>query len=392
MATPTIVDVKHVDALGDHAAAWEALVDASTRPMPSQTYTWLRALLDVDTAIADSDWRCRFAYDGDQLLGVMPLIPSRRRVFGVGRTAFGAHCRHVPDGAPLVRAGRETEALQALFEQAVSVDTGSFVDIGHFADDLPAFQAIQFGILPRAPVLVPWHWGSYVRIEGDAAVLSRRRRRALANSKNRLARDFPDAHRIRVLSGDDIDGGLFDSFVQLESAGWKGRVGGDMRSQPQKLAHQRAVVDGFRGTGRLEWLVLEVDGAYAAHLITARLGRTRSLLLTTYDERHSQYGPGALLFAHCVQREIELGSVAEVDLQSALEWSSLWPVQKYRYYRMYVAASDRATRSLIQADGMLWRTRFRARALASRLPGSRALLERRRRSRIPLGRTDAPDG
>jgi CelD/BcsL family acetyltransferase involved in cellulose biosynthesis len=86
-----------------------------------------------------------------------------------------------------------------------------------------------------------------------------------------------------------------DDFLALEQAGWKGREGSAMASDPATGRLFRDVLAGAQAARSLAMCRLTLDGRPIAMLVTLIAGRAGFSFKTTYDEALAAYSPGVLL-------------------------------------------------------------------------------------------------
>ena len=68
--------VMSLDQLGEHAEAWDRLAMASADRLPMLSHAWVSSFLEHRT-VDGSPWQCFFAYEGAELVGVLPLVGER---------------------------------------------------------------------------------------------------------------------------------------------------------------------------------------------------------------------------------------------------------------------------------------------------------------------------
>jgi hypothetical protein len=81
VAAISTVTVRDFDGLGPHMAAWDRLAWEAPQKIANLLPAWVDAFLRHRLGPEDS-WFCSFAYSGDTLIGVMPVILSPHPVLG----------------------------------------------------------------------------------------------------------------------------------------------------------------------------------------------------------------------------------------------------------------------------------------------------------------------
>lgn len=134
------------------------------------------------------------------------------------------------------------------------------------------------------------------RAAGDylEAVLESRHRREM----RRRARQLERASGGPVVT-EDIAGctGAIDAFLTLESAGWKGRRGTALASDPATRSFVEETCAAFDRAGRLHLLATRTPDGTAAALCLLRTQDTVFMFKMAFDESMSRFSPGTQLVA-----------------------------------------------------------------------------------------------
>lgn len=333
-----VVRVDDLTTLEDHAAAWDALAVATEapEPLPMTTHAWIACHLE-HRPDPDSTWACYLAYDGEQLVGVLPLIRSRHRVFGNWRPVLRVPSDfHTRDGDVALATGREEEALSALLD-AVRREEGPYLQL-----NLGGLRAGS----PTLSALAPAHRGG-VRIEADLVArvlevgdwkeyessLHSKFRRNLRRARSRC--DDAGAE-FRVLEGAAADPGLLQRFAELEAGGWKGREGTAIFSKPSSRAFYEALTRRLAARGWLVWDILEIDDRWIAASLGVRFGPSLVMLRTAYDEGERNLSPGGVLLASILQRTFERQDARVLDFLSDFAWFDGWNMGHSIYHSAHL--------------------------------------------------------
>jgi CelD/BcsL family acetyltransferase involved in cellulose biosynthesis len=277
---------------------WEALwrrAAAETTPFQSPAWLlpWWRAF---------GTGRPRAAAlrgDGGKLLGLLPLYlleeGSETKLLPVGIGVSDYLDALLDPDAPPDAAERLLAAALAASPEATSCDL----------TDLPPGAALRCAPAPpgwRDEGARPTEPCPVLALPPGATLseaLSRRRRAALRNARNRAARAGGCA--IRTATADTLDDCL-GALVALHRARWgaRGEPGGVL-ADPRVLALHREAAPGLLAEGALRLQVLHLGGApAAAHY--ALLGGGRVLLyLSGFDAARARESPGAMLLGDLVE-------------------------------------------------------------------------------------------
>jgi CelD/BcsL family acetyltransferase involved in cellulose biosynthesis len=115
-------------------------------------------------------------------------------------------------------------------------------------------------------------------------------------------------------------------FVELEAAGWKGKVGGAIAQRPQLNRYYLSLINCFdrEPTARCEINELWVEDLLASSQICLRLDDTVYVLKVAYREDFANLAPGNLLLAWLINRSAVNDGVRFVNLVSDTEWHIDW--------------------------------------------------------------------
>ena len=119
-----------------------------------------------------------------------------------------------------------------------------------------------------------------------------------------------------------------ESFIELESAGWKGRHGTALGANPEHRHFFIEMTRSFAERGRLELLFLEAAGRPAAARCSLLAGQASFCFKVAYDEALSRFSPGRELELRLIQRFHERSDLDWMDSCTAPDnelFNRLWP-------------------------------------------------------------------
>ncbi|BFM08958.1 GNAT family N-acetyltransferase [Halioxenophilus aromaticivorans] len=119
----------------------------------------------------------------------------------------------------------------------------------------------------------------------------------------------------------------FDTFLQLEDSGWKGREGTSIAQQPNKLKYYQALIQGFSADGVLSVNVLTLAGKPIAAQVGVQINSTLNLLKIAYDESHSDISPGYLLIDGLIAEPDSEHYLSKVSFVTGVDWIDRWKPQ-----------------------------------------------------------------
>ncbi|MFM6828974.1 MAG: GNAT family N-acetyltransferase [Novosphingobium sp.] len=204
-------------------------------------------------------------------------------------------------GAPLVAQGYEQAFWQALLTWADgTAKTALFLHLAQVPLEGVLASALRDvlretgrvgGIVHREErALLASHLSPEDYLE---ASMSGKKRKELRRQANRLAEEgelgFERRQDARGI------GEWTDAFLALEHAGWKGTAGSSLESAPATATLFRDGVAGAAAAGRLERLMLTLDGRPIAMLVNFLTAPGAFSYKTAFDETYARFSPGVLL-------------------------------------------------------------------------------------------------
>lgn len=153
----------------------------------------------------------------------------------------------------------------------------------------------------------------------------------------RCERNLSKTGKLELFSFEENDRELWEQFLQMEDAGWKGKAGTSvLRSPSEQIFIEKALVAGSNRKC-LIWHVLKLDGKLIAMQFAFIWKQRYFLQKISYDEKYSSYKPGQLL-TNAVFRDIAARGLIEYDfLGKEEEWKLSWThtVRRHLSWRIY---------------------------------------------------------
>ncbi len=307
---------------------------------------WFRAYLRARPGQGD---RFTFSciYRGSVLVGVFPTIARHDSGSGalvaelpVGDELFMADCAIADgeDGGQIYDFYRES--LASVMGQPWDVFRATFVlRDGHLGK----------AILDRSPLnYTVFAEGRCAELPIDnydraIAGLKRKFRGNLNNAKSKLER-AGDSQFIVSRSAPRVRK-MFDQFIALEMAGWKGDPSNprDDYTTPSAIGLKENkrrfytdMIGQFADAGCAEISQLWLDNHLIGSLVCLLLNDTCYMLKVAYDENWGRYSPGHLLVDHAYQRFAQEGRIKRINMITAYPWVRGWQP----HYREYVVFRD----------------------------------------------------
>jgi len=293
-------------------AAWDGLADR-TAAVPFARPGWLLPWAEAAGARLEAltIWR------GPRLAGILPVIADRRHL----RTPADWHTPWIEAAAEDAAALRAlTEALATSGFPRVTVD---FVPEGGptAAAATASLERAGYRLSPRPRLESP-----FLAVEGTweryLASLSAHRRSELRRRTRKL--EAAGAVTREVHDGNQGLPRLLDEAFAVEAAGWKGREGTAIASDPALEHFYRRVASWAAERDWLRLAILRLDGRPLAFDLALETGGSHYLLKTGYDPDFTTLSPGMLLRVHMMERAFALGLRSYEFCGAAEPWKLEW--------------------------------------------------------------------
>lgn len=291
------------------AGAMTALNLGSRRPCPFATYEYLEHFLTYDEYDAREDELLFLAaFDGDALVGYLPLRRHRAQTLGVPFTRIGLMVSHDTDRPHVVaRPEQEAACAEAMRKHLLAAERGwSLLELP-MQDDasalahLPALHSPRFyerssPSMPNTtvPLGQPTFADYFKHLSGGPR-----------KNLSRLARRLFDAGQIDYVRCDDERGGaaMLELYLDVERRSWKHHAGAGVARSGRRLASfRRLVTRGPPFVVGVEALLL--NGVAIAALISGVYANVRHGLETCFDRAYEALGAGHFMTLLTLRRAI----------------------------------------------------------------------------------------
>ena len=255
------------------------------------------------------------AAEGDEWRGCLPVRARTRWRRMPGRWLVGWRHMYAFLGTPLLEAGAERPALEAMLAAAdrqgprvlVLEWLGRDGPVAAAAAEVcaarggagPIYEAFERAAIDRRP--------EATYLDG----LSSSRRKELRRLRRRLG-EAVGGEATTVDHSGDAD--AVQTFLALEQSGWKGRAGTAMASDPghARFLHELCATF-FSSGGRLELLALEGGGRALAMQCNLLAGGCLFSFKVAHDEAYGRYSPGVHLEIAAIKAFHERDDVTRMD-------------------------------------------------------------------------------
>lgn len=283
----------------DAPARWAELADHASEPNAFYHPALLRPALEhLDRAC---EVRPLEVYDGDLLIGLMPVVPKTthgRYPVANASNWMHPHCFY---GAPLLRTGYEVKAWEGFLAQLDGAPwAGNFIHLNAQNSDGPGVAALHAlchaqqrkilcidsyeRALLQSPLIAEEYWQTHVRAK---------KRKELRRLVNRLEETGKVVHRRLTDESELAKWG--DDFIALEASGWKGEAGTAIASNARISACFRTSLANAFAADMLDMLRIDVDDRAIAMLVNFRCLDGAFSYKIAIDENFARYSPGVLI-------------------------------------------------------------------------------------------------
>ncbi|PKN64377.1 MAG: hypothetical protein CVU57_15010 [Deltaproteobacteria bacterium HGW-Deltaproteobacteria-15] len=331
-----IDDFNHLSSYSD---SWNKLAFDAPQKLPTLSYAWVASFYE-HMLLPGESWLCLMAMEGEELVGVLPVVISPHRVFGLKRPNIMApHNSHTFSVDFLAAGGIEHQVLPALLDSLLQLQPNAF---GFFLDRLtensPTLSVLK-SELKHATIVKEFNgFGSYLKIAGSFEDYRNRLDRKFTKNLTRRRKKLSCSTEICTenLSGPDANKNHLARFMKLESSGWKGRSGTAIELSPPLVSFYSTLISRLSRLGWLEWHFLSTGDRTVAGSLAVKMDRTLVGLKIGYDEEFSTYSPGHLLIEQLIERAFREQDIDEINAVTDMAWNAVWGMDKRPHFNLCI--------------------------------------------------------
>jgi CelD/BcsL family acetyltransferase involved in cellulose biosynthesis len=354
--------LRSIPQLESLAAEWNSLADRAGHALLRHEWFLSAArTLHAQDAIAVVTNR-----DGSgRLSGVAPLV--ERRAHGHGRMELlGSSALHEPAGFLCADGAAQTSLLESVFELGQTLMLQRMVP--ECLASIPLGRSTsRHGILLSRPA------PACLGLEFDASAaafldrLSGKLRYDLRRAWTRAGGNGSVRFEALAPTRGELDS-LFDEFLAIEAAGWKGRRGSALAVNPTLRAFFRFYCERTAEEGTLRMFRLLVGGKAVAVQMAVEMYRRLWVLKIGYDESMARCSPGLLLTGEAIRYALDRGLQSYEFLGGIEPWEERWRPRRreHQFLLFYPWTVAGCIGVSIDAVGAGWRHVKRAAGLNAR--------------------------
>lgn len=333
-ASPLIVHrIRDLEALEPWLAAWDDLAERAEPRRPMCSGSWTAAWLEVPPR-PGLCWEVALARRGDRLVGVWPLVRTRR----VPRWLAPPSDLQTFTGGPLIAPGEDARTvLEALLAGGWALRAQRVSALGLVEGDplhtlLATVHLERWQPMVRRARFRGARLDTAVPFETPWTYLSSKTRQRLKLARRRLGERGTLAHHVD--EGEAARTSMA-TFLELEASTWKGRdtsaIATDARTAAFYRAWARRLAD--RGWLQLDWTTL--DGRPVAAEAAVRFAGTLFVQKITYAEDVARESPGHVRWAETVAWCCGRDDVHAIDTIGCDDIRLRWGCQPYEYVHVH---------------------------------------------------------
>ncbi|PTW63369.1 acetyltransferase (GNAT) family protein [Breoghania corrubedonensis] len=333
-------------------SAWQSLSDQAMEPNPFFRPEFLLPYLHYAEPAVVSIAAVRRRVGGQ----LVAFAPTGHRKLGLSRSAPLVWTNaYAPLGTPLL-APDCAEAAATKFLRMLMMQTGPLLALPEQRLDGTVAEAIRAGA--QALGLKVAQTSSYQRpvlaVHGSMASylshFSSQRRRRYAKGYRRLK---GQGHLVRDHLRGVHAAAVFEDFLALEQAGWKGEAGTAIASNPHLATFARKAVEQLAAAGCLMLDRLRLDDRTIAAVISFRDGPRAYAWKTAFDETQARNSPGLQVVLAAMENYFHHDALVEVDSLAGRAPSlidDLWR-ERASFGTLVVAGGGLSSARLLSAKG-----------------------------------------
>jgi CelD/BcsL family acetyltransferase involved in cellulose biosynthesis len=353
------ITVRDFGALAPHHAAWDRLACEAPQKLPMLLPGWIDAFLRHRLK-ASQHWLCCFAYVGERLVGVLPVIVTPHWLLGASRPYLSTPIdAHTPSGDVLLASEHAEAAFRALLaEVGRQVPNHLGLEIKAIRQSSPMRDTLKRDFADYSIRRTRHSMYSFLDVTGDFdSYLA-----GLGNMRKNLRRyrrklENRGSVSVELRTGATADAQFLPEFLDLEASGWKGRCGTAIANSPSTVAFYETLIRNLAAQGRWEWHVIRVGERIVAAEMAVCSQASLVLLKYTFDEDFADCRPGHLLTEEVYKDAFSRSKIDEINHMSLSASDQYWRMAQDEYVDVHLVRRHAAA-ILLQLPPFIMRSMY----------------------------------
>lgn len=331
-----ITAVQSFKELELHIDAWNQLAFAAPQQLPMSSYAWVSSYFEHYLE-ANESWVCLFAYNGNELVGVMPLVVKSRSLFGFKFALLGIRrSAQTCSIDVLAKEGQEHTVIPAMIDAAIAYYPHQ---IGFIFDRLPE-NSPTIDVLENLSgftfVKEFDSVGAFLKIADNFAEFRASLSGNFRSNLNKASKKLHKLSNVKIsfLNGNQATEEYLNQLIEVEAKSWKKDAGTAISDSPTDMKFFQNLTQRLSAAGFLEWQILEAEGKTIAVNFAVRLKRLILIWKLSYDPSYSKCSPGNILLEEALKLAYESEDIDEINLMTDHSWYDNWKMEKRRYYNI----------------------------------------------------------
>jgi CelD/BcsL family acetyltransferase involved in cellulose biosynthesis len=322
---------------------WDRLIDLAGIEHPFLGHDWIQSWWE--SFGAGRKLNILLVKDGEELVGIAPLMMSRKRMYGVSVRELGFMYNDHTPRFDFIVARNHASVYQAIWRhlcdrreewdllKLCQIDSGSRTLM-----ELPLLAAAsgcQVGTWPSIE-------SPFLRMEGSFDQYFKSLNSGLRQNLKRRMKRLEERGAVEfecVSAEEQIDGALPDAF-RIEADSWKGSAGTAIECDPELQKFYSLVAHRAARRGALYLTFLRANGRRIAFDLSLIHNNKRFILKPGYLQEYRTCSPGQQLTAMTIRDAFARG-LTEIDfLGAAEEWKLSWTSERRKSYWLFVFQKD----------------------------------------------------
>ncbi len=333
-----IVDVRNLEDLAEHADAWNELFRKADRLSPLLSCQWLSAFFQNMVAPSER-WLCLFAYEGDRLIGIFPLVASYSYNFmkySLLLFKLPYHFAHTSGTDCLTLPGRED--ILGVFLDYLNQIPSVFpcFSFKHVPEHYASVKYFSSKSHKMCVVRKPAGFEDFIPVQKSAEKYSSGLSSKFRRNLNKACRDIEELKPVSFRFCENTRSVQENTarFLETENHCWKGARETSIKNYPSSARMFEVAAGNLTGQGMMVFNFLEAGDKTVAAQYAMRGNRTMYILKMAYDEDYAAYSPGNILMLKVIEEACRSGAFDEVNLISGPPILEKWNVQKRPLYHL----------------------------------------------------------